>query len=192
MVASAAISLNRLNDVERLNVQTFKVIQIWEFWISRMSDDDECCLPLPQSWMDILVEESDHRAVQRSTKQCTRSRRVCDRANAFVKTLRSRRDKRKTRSRRRGKSRPVDRVTIDARISKSILEIEDLLSVSPFRKGEALYRKKMKIIPKTKLPQCINKIHSYVASFNQTMSNFDRLYRHFSNDHHTKQDGLKE
>ena len=35
-------------------------------------------------------------------------------------------------------------MTIDARISKSILEIEDLLSVSPFRKGEALYRKKWK------------------------------------------------
>ena len=53
-----------------------------------MSNDDECCLPLPQSWMDILVEEpSDHRAVQRSTKQSRRSRRVCDRVKAFVKSV---------------------------------------------------------------------------------------------------------
>ena len=105
-------------------------------------DDDEWCVPLPQSWMDILVEEpSEYRAVKRSTKKSRHSRRVCDRVNAFAKTLRSRREEKgKARSRRR-KSRPVDdRVTIDARISKSILEIEDLLSVSPFRKGEVVYR----------------------------------------------------
>ena len=53
-------------------------------------DDDEWCVPLPQSWMDILVEEpSEYRAVKRSTKNIRRSRRVCDRVNAFAKTLRS-------------------------------------------------------------------------------------------------------
>ena len=161
-------------------------------------DDDERCVPLPQSWMDILVEEpSEYRAVKRSTKISRRSRRVCDRVNAFAKTLRSRREEKGKIRSRRMKSRPVDdRVTIDARISKSILEIEDLLSVSPFRKGEAVYRTRRRRIeiPRTKttkLPQCINKIESYVASFNRKMSNFYTLYRHFSCDD-TKQDGIKK
>ena len=133
------------------------------------SYEDEC-RPLPQSWMDILLEKSDTR--DESSNQPKRIERL-RRSN-----IRKTRKRNKSANSQRTNFGSVNTMAIDARISKSLLEIEDLLSISPFKK---FHPKRSTTTDMTKLPQCLTKIESYVVRFNRTASTFDRLYRHFTN-----------